>query len=168
MRFCPMCATPLERTERHGEARPRCPACGWTQYNNPRPTASVLVVRDGRVLLGRRATDPYQGWWDIVGGFLEGAEHPEDGARREVREETGLTVGDLELLGIWMDRYGDDEQAVDTLNIFYLAESPAGAVEPADDVSELAWFGPDTLPERVAFEGCRQALATWRERVQDQ
>ena len=59
---------------------------------NAKRCASAVIVREGRVLLGRRAGEPGRGQWDIPGGFLNPWEHPADGAMREVREETGLEV----------------------------------------------------------------------------
>jgi len=53
----------------------------------------VLVVDEaGRLLLARRSRDPDAGFWDTPGGFLDEAEHPVDGLRRELLEETGLEV----------------------------------------------------------------------------
>ena len=123
-------------------------------------------MRDGRVLLARRAIEPFKDCWDIPGGFLHEDEHPEDGVRREVLEETGLRVRLTGLLGIYMDRYGSDDADEWTLNIYYLAE-PLDDAEPraADDASELAWFAPDELPATMAFKHEHQVLADWRARV---
>src|SRR5262249_42615061 len=67
-RFCPKCA---ESIERH-DGSVTCPACGFVAYANSAPTASALVEDDeGRLLMVRRAIDPYRGMWDLPGGFLE-------------------------------------------------------------------------------------------------
>jgi ADP-ribose pyrophosphatase YjhB (NUDIX family) len=160
-RYCPQCATALtSRPERAGERpRPTCPACGFIAYDNPKPAASVLVERDGKVLLARRAYPPFRDYWDIPGGFLDGLEHPEAAALREVREETGLEVRLTHLLGIYMDTYG--EAGEPTLNFFYTGESHDGETRAADDVTEVGWFGPAELPKRIAFACCRAALTDW-------
>ena len=49
--------------------------------------------------------------WDVPGGFLEEGEHPLDGLRRELREETGLEVEPVRFVGVWMDVYGDAPDA---------------------------------------------------------
>jgi acetyl-CoA carboxylase carboxyl transferase subunit beta len=118
-------------------------------------------VRDGRVLLGRRAHDPERGRWDIPGGFLEPWELPADAAAREVLEETGLQVRIGELLTIVLDTYADRDY---TLNVYYLAEIVGGQEHPADDIAELEWFAPDELPSDLAFAHAHEVLMDWARR----
>lgn len=60
----------------------------------------ILADAHGRVLVQLREPDkPYGGMWGLVGGHIEPGESPQDAARREVREETGFTVGELIPLG---------------------------------------------------------------------
>jgi 8-oxo-dGTP diphosphatase len=156
---CPRCAHELTPHDNAVE----CAACGFLLYAHSAVTVSVLPEDGhGQVLLARRAFEPFRGLWDAVGGFLEEGEHPLDGMRREVREETGLTFEPRELLGFWMGRYGDDERA--TLNVFWAGRLGAGTAHPADDVAELRWFGADELPtpEELAFEGLvAEVLRAW-------
>ena len=105
-----------------------------------RPPARSVEDDEGRLLLVRRAHEPFKGRWDIPGGFLEEGEHPLDGLRRELREETGLEVEPLEFLGVWMDRYGGDSTAEATLNLYWTALVAGGEAAPADDVDDLRWF----------------------------
>lgn len=142
-----------------------CPACGFVAYASSQPTASAVVLDDeGRILLGRRAGEPELGKWDILGGFLEEGEHPLDGLRRELHEETGLEVEPLELLAIDMDVYGDGPEAPATLNLYWTARAVPGDLRPADDVSELRWFEPDELPpdEQLAFDVNARVIARFR------
>jgi 8-oxo-dGTP diphosphatase len=159
--FCPRC-----RSELAGDAaRLTCSACGFVVYASSKPTAGALCVEDGRVLLARRAAEPFQGRWDIPGGFLEEGEDPVDGLRRELKEETGLDVEPQRFLGVWMDRYGGDSTAEATLNLYWIARIVDGDPEPADDVSELRWFDRNALPRRdeLAFENVPLVLAAWRD-----
>jgi ADP-ribose pyrophosphatase YjhB (NUDIX family) len=160
-RFCPRCAGRLDKREEGVH----CAACGFVGYANSAPTASALVEDErGRVLLSLRAVEPYVGKWDIPGGYLEEGEHPLDGLRRELWEETSLEIEPGELMGIWMDWYGDGPEANATLNIYWTARITRGEPVAADDVAELRWFAPDELPSpaEVAFPNTIDVLAAWR------
>jgi len=101
-RFCARCGSVVVPKD----GRAGCAACGNVYYAGSKATACAICIDDrGHVLLGRRADDPFRGRWDLPGGFLEEGEHPLDCLRRELREETGLEVEPLELVGIWMGRY---------------------------------------------------------------
>lgn len=156
-RSCPRCAATL----RNDGARVECEACGFVEYANSAPAVQALVVDAGRVLLTRRAFDPGAGKWDLPGGFLDEGEHPLDGLRRELREETGLEVELGAFLGAWLDPY--EHRTV--LGLTWLAIPVSGTPRPADDVAALDWFGPDELPrdDEFAFGSHPRLLALWRE-----
>ncbi len=156
-RFCPYCGTKLTGIDAAG--RPHCESCGFTQYQNSKPCAGALVVREGKVLLAQRRSEPFKGYWYVPGGFLEAGEHPEQGAIREIKEETGLVIRPIHLVGMYIDTYGDDGDY--TLNIYYLAEIIGGELRPASDVTTLAWFAPEDLPTDLAFGHEHQALHDW-------
>jgi 8-oxo-dGTP diphosphatase len=147
-RNCPRCGTPLAGDE----SRRTCSSCGSEYYAHSAPAVSAIVLdASGRVLLARRAHEPDAGLWDTPGGFLDEGEHPLDGLRRELLEETGLEIEPGEFRGVFIDRYGDGPHAVSVLNLVWEARVVAGNAEAADDVSELRWFAPDALPEPHEF-----------------
>ena len=137
-----------------------CPACGFEAWAHSVPGAQALVERDGRVLLGRRAHEPAAGFWDVPGGFLDEGEHPLDGLRRELHEETGLHVEPREFLGIWLQPYAGRV----VLCLTWLARAVGGEERAGDDLAELRWFAPAELPgeEELAFETYVEILAVWR------
>jgi ADP-ribose pyrophosphatase YjhB (NUDIX family) len=158
-RICPRCGSALDLGD--APARVSCPICGFVAFANPKPTASAFVVDDaGRVLLARRAIEPFLGCWDTPGGFIEEGEHPLDALRRELREETSLEVAPGRFVGVWMDDYGSGPDAQSTLNLYWEATVVSGEPDPADDVAELAWFEPDALPprEEMAFTALADAI----------
>jgi ADP-ribose pyrophosphatase YjhB (NUDIX family) len=159
-RLCPRCGAELGGDA----ARLACDACGFIVYASSKPTAGALCVDNGRLLLARRAHPPFEGFWDIPGGFLNEGEDPLDGLRRELKEETGLKIEPQRFFGLWMDRYGSDSTADATLNLYWTARVVGGQAAPADDVSELRWFGRDELPaaNELAFENVPLVLAAWR------
>ena len=161
-RFCPQCGAGLEVQVVHEQARPVCPDCGFIHWEHSRPCVGVLVIEGGKVLLVERAIEPFKGYWDIPGGFLEAGEHPAEGAAREMREETGLEIETTGILGIFMDVYG--EAGVATLNICYLARAVGGSLRAGDDAAGIHWHPLDRLPEKIAFNWERGAMEALRER----
>lgn len=164
-RYCPYCRHELALRELEGQARTFCPGCDTIFYRNSKPCAGVLLSDGaGRLLLTRRAIEPFKGQWDLPGGYLEEGEHPEAAAIREVREETGLEIRITGFGGIYMDTYG--ALGASTLNIFYDACVTGGRLQSQDDVSEVRWFEPAALPvDSFAFENGRRAIADWLKRV---
>lgn len=160
-KFCSHCGNQLP-IPNYPFAPQHCAHCGRTQYHNSRPCAGALVVRDGRVLLVKRAVEPFKDCWDIPGGFLEAGEHPREGMLREVREETGLDVSVLGLLGVYIDRYDNNGDEIFTLNHYYVVEPVGGELRAADDVDAFAWFALDALPDAIAFEHARVVLRDLR------
>jgi 8-oxo-dGTP diphosphatase len=156
-KHCPRCSAPLQRDGRTA----KCDECCYVAYASPEPTVSAVVLDDqGRALLARRKYEPRAGKWDLPGGFLDEDEEPLDGLRRELREEAGVEIEPLELAGIWADRYGGDDDATATLNLYWTVRIVSGEPTPADDVSELRWFSLDDLPtdDELAFENVAEAL----------
>jgi ADP-ribose pyrophosphatase YjhB (NUDIX family) len=159
-RYCPRCVSELTGDD----ARRECPACGFVAYASSAPTASALVVDNGRVLFSRRRYEPFAGHWDLPGGFLQEGEHPLDALQRELAEETGLAVEPERFLGVWIDDYGDGDDARKTLNLYWTARVTAGEPQPADDVTELRWFAPDEVPaDELAFNHIPAVISARRQ-----
>ena len=154
-RFCPRCGGELAAEENHL----RCTACGERYWANALPAVQGLIERDGRLLLARRGIEPRLGYWDLPGGFVEETEEPEAAVRREVREETGLEVEHIELVGIDIEPYGDRF----VFSVTYRVTAHGDPVAD-DDVAELRWFAPDELPAEMAFPGQQRVLEEWSRR----
>lgn len=156
-RFCMACGGKLRRLRQEGRDRLRCRRCGWTFYGNPIPAAVALVMRGRKVLLGRRADEPYRGTWDLPGGFLEAGEIPEVALRRELREELGVGIRSARLLGFFNETYG--RRGFPILAAVYRVRLAGGRLVTASDVSELRWFDRERLPFReISFPSVRRAL----------
>ncbi len=151
--YCPQCKNDLDLSQEF----PYCSKCDLTIYKNSKPCVSILPIKDGKVLFAKRGIEPYKGDWDTIGGFLKAGEHPEVGALRETLEETGLIVKLTGLLGIYMDKYGQDGEDVQS-NV-YLAEVISGEIKPQDDVAALEWIDIKNGKITSHFESIEQIFA---------
>ena len=103
-KFCPQCATALEMVTQiedgGAKVRLRCPACGYTHWNNPTPVLAAVIEYKGQILLARNAA-----WsgrlFALITGFMEAGETPQGGIEREIKEETNLDTTALELIGVY-------------------------------------------------------------------
>jgi len=115
----------------------------------PRPVAAALavVVRQGRVLLVRRANPPDRGRWGFPGGRIEPGETVVAAALRELAEETGVTAEGGEVLTALdsIHRDGDGSLAHHFVLVAVLCRSTAGEGVAADDALETGWFAPDEV-----------------------
>ena len=154
-RFCPRCATPLAlliQAEDGGEkARLRCPACGFTHWNNPTPVLAAVIEYDGQILLARNAAWPGR-MFALITGFMEAGETPRDGIAREILEETNLTVSSLNLIGVY------DFQRMNQVIIAYHAVA-SGEVRMSPELAEYRLYAPGSV--RCWPAGTGYALADW-------
>lgn len=126
-------------------------------YRYPRPALTVDCVIFGlddddlKVLLIRRGNGPYVGKWAIPGGFVVPGESLEAAARRELREETGLTGVYLEQLYTFGDPDRDPREHVVSVAYFALTNLSGHRIEASTDADDAAWFSMHDLPE-LAFD----------------
>ncbi|BDI07783.1 NUDIX domain-containing protein [Sphaerotilus microaerophilus] len=156
--WCPRCATALAwlPAEEDGglKHRVRCPACGFTHWNNPTPVLAAVIEctdRDGHVLLARNAAWPNR-FFGLITGFMEAGETPEEGIRREVLEETALQISHLALIGVY------DFQRMNQVIIAYHAQAQ-GEIRLSPELLEYKLLAPTAL--RCWPQGTGQALADW-------
>ena len=157
-RYCPSCATELQllALEEDGgpKTRLRCPACAFTHWNNPTPVLAAVIEltdRDGQLLLARNAAWPGK-TFALITGFMEAGETPEEGVRREVKEETALDVSALALIGVY------DFQRMNQLIIAYHARA-SGEIVLSPELLEYRLFAPAKV--RCWRAGTGHALADW-------
>ena len=99
----------------------------------------------------------------LPAGFIEYGEYAADTAVREAEEETGLQVELTGLRGLYFGT--DDPRDISHLAV-YDARVVGGTPTAGDDACAVAFFGPDQLPEKIAFQGHRDALRDWKRQVE--
>lgn len=140
-------------------------------YKYPHPSVTtdcVIFGFDGvklKVLLVKRGVEPYKGRWALPGGFLKMDESAEEGALRELREETGLNGGIIRQLHTFTDPSRDPRERV--ITIAYYALVRMQEVKGGDDASEAQWFALDEIPPLAFDHDCilRKAEHTLRQQI---
>jgi ADP-ribose pyrophosphatase YjhB (NUDIX family) len=110
----------------------------------------LAIVRDGKLLLYRRLRAPEAGSWNIVGGKIDHMERAVDSARREAEEESGLSIGSVEMLCISEQIIEEERQH--WLSLIYMTEDFSGeprVMEP-EKLPEFGWFPLDALPSPLS------------------
>ncbi len=124
--------------------------------------AGLLTDGAGKLLLVLRRNPPNAGTWSLPGGKQELGETLEDALRREIREETGLTISAPELLTVqdMIVRDGDERIQYHYVIAYYRATVTGGALAPGDDVADVRWF---TLSQMLTLDVSRRLLRLARQ-----
>lgn len=126
-------------------------------YKYPHPavtTDCVIFGFDGsaiNILLVERGLDPYKGYWALPGGFLKMDETAEEGALRELIEETGVSKVFLEQFHVFSDVRRDPRERVLTIAFLALVRKDDYQLIAGDDAAAAQWFLWDELPP-LAFD----------------
>jgi 8-oxo-dGTP diphosphatase len=114
-----------------------------------RPLVGVggIVIRDGKVLLIRRGVAPSKDLWAIPGGMLKLGETLQEGAEREILEETGVTVkaGAPVYTFDFFERDGDNRVKYHYVIVDMMADYIGGEPKGADDALDARWLSADEL-----------------------
>ena len=102
------------------------------------------------ILLVKRKSDPYKGLWALPGGFVEDNEALEEGAKRELEEETGLMVEELHQIGAF-GAPGRDPRGRTVTIAYWATITSRVKVKGSDDAEEADWFSVSKLPA-LAFD----------------
>ncbi len=111
-------------------------------------TVDAVILFGGKIVLIKRDRPPYEGHYALPGGFVEIGENTEDAALREAKEETGLDIADLLLVGVYSDP--DRDPRGHTVSICYLAIGK-GELKAGSDARSVHRFTPNDLPP-LAFD----------------
>ncbi len=134
-KFCMQCGHALIEKKVDGEMRQACSSCSYVHWGNYSVGVGALVMKDGKLLLVRRAQEPGKGYWTNPGGYIEQHEQIDDTVRREVQEESGV---DARVTGIVAVR--DQPRAVHNVYIAFAMEYISGDPTPDNVEVDAAGF----------------------------
>lgn len=157
-KYCPICGGALAPADDGQGERPYCGPCDRFYYSNPTPAACCFLTNDdGELLLVQRSVEPRKGLWTLPGGYVELGESTEEGALRELQEETGLTGSGTRLLGV--TTYSSAHHG-GIIVIGYTVERWEGEMTAMTDAMDLGFYAPDNRPP-IAFEVHQELIALY-------
>lgn len=137
-RFCGRCGSPMEDMQDRGR---RCPSCGNLSYPVISPAIIVAVEKEGKLLLGHNKTFP-GGRYSVLAGFVDLGESLEDTVKREIKEEVGLEVCNVDYFG------SQSWPFPRSLMVGFRARWLSGEIEVDGlEIDHADWFAPEDLPE---------------------
>jgi len=126
-------------------------------YKYPRPAVTTDSVifgfdeSDLKILLIKRGIEPYKNSWALPGGFVRETESADDGAKRELKEETGLENIYIEQLYTFSKPDRDPRGRVISIAYFALVKLSDYSPKGGTDASEAKWFSVNDIPN-LAFD----------------
>lgn len=142
--FCPKCGGELRYLPKSGQDRLTCRSCEYILYENPVVGVAGIVLREGKILLGRRsATSTYPGLWCIPCGYVEYTEDVWDAVKREFLEETGLCIEPVHVFTVLSNFHNPE---LHTVGIWFIVKVLTGTLTPGDDLDQVAFFPFDAIP----------------------
>jgi len=122
------------------------------RYSGKTSTA-IIPYPDNKILLIKRNTPPFMGYWALPGGRMDPGETVEQTVIREVREETGLECATVEVLGDYVEKGNKDNVEYEYYPTCFVVKIVGGELRKQDsEVQEMQLFSLDTLPTPLAFE----------------
>ncbi|OLO26512.1 ADP-ribose pyrophosphatase [Alkalihalophilus pseudofirmus] len=151
--FCPKCGGKLEFFSKQNINQPKCIDCGFIFYQNPIVGVAAILIKNKKILLGKRNIS-YKNKWCVPCGYVEYDEDVREATKREFLEETGLQIKLNRVYDVHSNFHNPIQH---TVGIWFLAEITGGQLKANDDLSEVDYFSYDRLPE-LAFTTDRFVL----------
>jgi 8-oxo-dGTP diphosphatase len=112
-------------------------------------TTDSVILKQKKILLIKRAKEPFKDCWALPGGFVEYGETVEAACLRELEEETTIKGKIKQLVGVYSHPKRDPRGHV--ISVAFLITNIGGKEKSGDDAKEIKWFDCDNLPE-LAFD----------------
>lgn len=141
--YCPKCGEKDTVTAK-GNTTFACTSCDWQFWNNPKTSVTTLFIKDGQILTAKRKSDDSRqdlnGRLQLTGGFVDYGESAYDAARREAKEELGVTLKEFALLDVWDREYDTvNIPPISVVDCVFVITEWEGTPTAQDDISDLEW-----------------------------
>jgi len=162
-RFCPECKNMLRHI---GEGLIDCPSCGFHFYLKPSlTTALILENSKGEIFLSKRKNPPKKNYWDLPGGFINLKENAEECLRREIKEELGIDLGQIDYFGSYWSYYPYKKINYQTLCLVFFSPYNNQKMTLKDDVKDGRFFPKKEIKlNELSFDDIRFALSDFLKR----
>ena len=122
------------------------------EYRSPSLAVDAVILEGNGLILIKRRFEPFKGNWAFPGGFVDYGERVEDAVRREDKEETGLDIEPVKLVGVYSEPDRNPRKHV--VCISYLVKRVGGGMKASDETSDVRLI--EKIPEnKLAFDRAR-------------
>jgi NAD+ diphosphatase len=151
--FCGRCGGLTQ--DKKDERAKVCPGCGQIYYPRLSPAIIVAVIKDGKILLAHSQRFPSK-FYSVLAGFVEPGENLEECVKREVREETGIEIGNIKYFG------SQPWPFPDSLMIAFTAEYAGGEIEvDKTEITDAGWYTKKDIPRIPPSISIARKLIDW-------
>ena len=165
--YCPKCGSP-HFIENDFKSK-KCENCRFVYYfNSAISTAAFILDTENRLLVAKRAKEPEKGTLDLPGGFVDLNETAEEAIQREILEETGLEISQLNYLFSLPNVYPYSNLDIHTVDLFFECQTnDLSNLHPEDDVAELYFLKKEEInPALFGLSSIRKAVEMWLVSIQ--
>jgi len=155
LKYCPRCGS--NRFICQNKREFICQICSFHFFiNSSSAVAALIFDQDGRVMLSRRGVDPNKGMLDLPGGFVDPMESAEEAIYREIKEELGVEVTELQYFISYPNEYVFSEFSVYTTDLAFLCKvDDLKNIKPMDDITCVEFKYPEEI---ILSELCSNSM----------
>ena len=148
MKYCSQCGQTVNLRIPEDDNRERfvCDSCEFIHYQNPNNVCGVILTREDKILLCRRAIEPRHGLWTLPAGFMENGETVEQAARREAIEEANAQADEVQLFGVFSMPY------ISQVYLMFCGDLTDDPISAGPESLEVGLFSQEDIPwDELAF-----------------
>ena len=160
--YCPHCGSP--KFLFNGVKKFVCQSCDFTYYLNAASAVAVILRSpDGRIVLTKRKFEPRAGYFDLPGGFVDTMERVEDAVKREISEELGIEITEMQFLASFPNEYVYKNISYFTSDLAFVCPvADLSRLTPSDDVADAVLIHPQDIDfNSISFSSIVNVLKTY-------